>query len=412
MALRRHGFRVLSLVAIVSVLVSASAVSSSAATAKRTSLPLHVDVLSVDFSSTLDGWILGTGPCGPRAQCLLLERTTNGAASWTRAALPAPLRSNADVQIRMGDYFAGATGGLSVRFENRRDGWIFGSMTGRVLSPGVTNEVVNPVVWSTHNGGVSWRQTTPPDLGGASKYFDLESSATRVNVLGVVATTGRAVVDTSPVNSDHWTRSSLAPLFLPAGGGSASGAITLSGTRGWLTEGNDRGASGSARLNARGQWVSWAGPCASVGGTLAVPEASSPAHLTVACQLGGFGDTSVVGGPPGGNAQSTWLRTSTNGGASFEWGPEIGTTYANSAAVLAAPSTSNVFATLFHFPNSLSASFDRGTHWSRVFPGDIVSLDFLTPSFGFGFGFVGGSTRHAVAIETVDGGHVWTTIAD
>ena len=323
--------------------------------------------------------------------------------------LPAALRSNANFQLKLGYEFLYNISNLSVRFENARDGWIFGSMTGKVVAPGVSNGIINLVVWSTHNGGTSWTPRTLPDLGGASSYFDLKSSATTVYVLGVVATTGMAVVDSSPVGTDRWTRSSLAPMPLPAGGSFPYGTITLAGTHGWLTEGNDRGASGNAQLNVHGQWVPWKSPCASVGYTFAYPVASSPTHLVVACQLGGFGESPVVGGPPGASLESTWLRISTNGGASYQWGPEIGKTYAAGGSILAAPTSLTMFAEMSNVPTSLMASFDGGNHWSRMFHGSVVSLTFLTPTFGFGLVRTSNTTNEAIA--TIDGGHVWSVIA-
>ncbi len=401
-----------SLAAVLSLAVVATGESLEATAAERANGPLHVGVLSGDFSSPVDGWILGTGPCGSSARCLLLEHTSDGGASWSRVDLPAALRANANFQIKMAYASLAATGGLSVRFANPLDGWISGSMTGKVVSAGVSNGITNLVVWSTHNGGVSWSATTPPELGGASSYFDLEPSAKRVYVLGEVAATGRVIVDSSPLRADHWTRSSLAPMSLPAGGGLPTGALTLSGAHGWLAEGNDRGVTGSAELNSRGQWVTWRAPCASVGYSMAYPQASSPSRLTVACQIGGFGESPVVGGPPGAKLESTWLRISTNGGAPFHWGARIGATYADSAEILATPSSSDLFAAESNAPTSLTASFDGGIHWVRVFHADVVSLTFLTPTFGFGFGFADGYGTAAEAIETVNGGHTWTIIAN
>jgi len=325
-------------------------------------------------------------------------------------ALPAALRSNANFQIKLGYEFLDNMSSLSVRFENPRDGWISGSMTGRVVAPGVSNGIINLVVWSTHNGGVTWSPSALPELDGASTFFDLESSATAVYVLGVVAKTNRTVVDYSPVGVDRWMHSSLAPMSLPAGGSFPYGAITLAGTHGWLTEGNDRGATGSAQLNLHGQWVPWRAPCASVGDTLAFPQASSPTHLTVACQIGGFGDSPVAHKPPGAAQESTWIYVSSNGGASFQPGPEIGKTFGDSAAIFAAPSPSTMFADKVTTSTYLTASFDGGSHWSRVFHGAVTSLTFVTPTVGFGF--VGVSNSKDEIIETVDGGHAWSVLAD
>lgn len=406
--------RRVALLVVVGIFVSLLSGTVTTATTSALTLrarPLQVGVLSDDFSSTADGWILGTGPCGLTSRCLLLDHTTNGGTSWARVPLPARLRSNANFQIRMGYASPAAVGGLSVRFANPFDGWISGSMTGRVVAPGFSNGISDLVVWSTHNGGASWSAATPPSLGGASSYFDLESSATKVYVLGAEASNTNAVVDSSPVGMDHWTRASVAPLSLPAGGSQPYGAMTLSDAHGWLAEGNDRGVTGSAELNAKGQWVPWTAPCASVGYSMAFPEASSPSRLTVACQLGGYGQSPVVGGPLGAKVGSTWLRISTNGGASFHWGPQIGATYADSALILAAPSATHFFAAASSAPTSLTATFDGGRHWIRVLHGDIISLTFLSPTFGFGFGFAGGYGTAAEAIETLDGGHSWRVIA-
>jgi hypothetical protein len=330
--------------------------------------------------------------------------------------LPKALLADADRQIEAGTGDLAGGPDIMIRFENSLDGWISGSMTGKLTSPGVANGITDLVVWSTHNGGTSWTPNTLPGFSSDSSYFDLEASTTKVYVLGVEWSSYKAIVDSSPIESDHWTRSSLAPMSLPAGGGQPSGAIVIAGSHGWLEEGNDRGVIGSAELNAKAQWVPWKSPCQSVGDTMAYPVPSSPTRLIGACQIGGFGGDDSGPVPPGAKLGSTWLYISTNAGATFKSGLEIAKTYSGGATILAAPSTSTLLAVDEYFsPSVLVVSFDGGLHWSKVgVSGDtsiseVVSLRFVAPMFGFGL--VQNSNDKSAVIETTDGGHAWTVIA-
>ena len=94
---------------------------------------------SVTFVSLRQGWALGTA-----GGSLALRETTDGGRSWTVRPVP---------------HIAGRHA-LNVRFADPRDGWIFGGA----------------LLWSTHDGGRSWRRLVLHGLGLERSVYDLEAS--------------------------------------------------------------------------------------------------------------------------------------------------------------------------------------------------------------------------------------------
>ncbi len=169
--------------------------------------------------------------------------------------------------------------------------------------------------------------------------------------------------------------------------------------------GNDRGTSASARLAPDGQWVSWTPPCASVGGSFAIPAASTPRDLVAVCVMGGFASP-----PPAGRAEgSSWLYFSNNGGSTFYSGPELGRSGDFFGGVLASPRPGVIL--IGHGVangQDLIASSDGGVRWSVVYRGQLLFLGFTSPSQGVGI--VQSSSSANTMIMTVDGGHHWASV--
>jgi hypothetical protein len=138
--------------------------------------------LSVTFDSLDMGWALGTVPCTGVGACLSLVRTSDGGRNWATQPLPAKLLAAADRAVTNGvpkgspgfvtlpaSLYDGDYGyGLGVRFANAEDGWIYGAL------PSSASSRVVPMLWSTHNGGVTWRQLPVGPTGPHSVILDLE----------------------------------------------------------------------------------------------------------------------------------------------------------------------------------------------------------------------------------------------
>lgn len=367
------------------------------------------DPQSVTFVSLDTGWALGTVPCAGGA-CLALRETTDAGRSWSARPLPAALLATADRKLGGGLLASlDAPSELNVRFADLRDGWIYGGLAVRTRQGGVASASIEPTLWSTKDGGLTWRQEPLRSLGPDSTIFDLEAASGTVYVMAT-NNTSHATLESSPVAAARWHLSRAVPLGLPAGGAQASGAIVLQGSTGWLVEGNDRGTSGSARLDSNGRWVAWTPPCASVGHSYAVPAASTTKNLVAVCVVGGFAYPLPPNAPRGATIESSWLYLSNNGGKTFEAGPELGPRGVYFGEVLASP-TPGVILTSRDAGNrwDLIASYDGGSHWTDVYRGELLFLGFTSPTQGVGI--VQSSSRTTTMIMTFDGGHHWAPVA-
>jgi hypothetical protein len=339
--------------------------------------------------------------------CLALRETTNAGRAWSKRPLPAALVSAADRTIggNPADSADGFT--LNVRFADTDDGWIYGGL----VVPGKYGGTIEPVLWSTHNGGSTWEELHMPGLATEGSIFDLEAAGGKAYFMAEM-TNGPIALESSPVSRDSWRK--VVSLDNPAGGAQPSGSIALQGPDGWAVAGNDRGTSGAARLDSAGQWVPWVPPCASVGGSFAAPAASTSTDLVAVCVMGGFASSLSKSAPPGATLGSSWLYFSDNGGASFEAGPELGPQGYIFGGVLASPSPGVVLLSKDYFGNGsvnkqdLMASYDRGRRWSVVYRGDLVYLGFTSPVQGVGI--VQSSTGSTKMIMTFDGGHDWAPV--
>ena len=211
---------------------------------------IRFDPQSVTFVSVDSGWVLGTVPCAGGA-CLALRETTDAGRSWSARPLPATLVAAADRKLGALRASLDGTSELNVRFADLRDGWIYGGLAVPTRAAGVASASIEPTLWSTKDGGLTWRKEPLRSLGPDTSIFDLEAAAGMVYVIAA-NNTSHATVESSTVAAATWHLSRAVPLGLPAGGAQPSGAIVLQGSSGWLVEGNGRGTSGSARLDGNG----------------------------------------------------------------------------------------------------------------------------------------------------------------
>jgi hypothetical protein len=350
---------------------------------------------SVTFVSLSQGWALGTAACQGGGTCPTLLETTNAGTGWSARPLPAALATA--VRRRGAPNAPGQW--LNVRFADANDGWIFG---------GLGNS--GPLIWSTHDGGASWRQVGLTGfLDQYNPVLDLEVDGSTVYFMAVDKHY-RVQVDSSPIGSDSWRPDPTPPLDLPAGGAQLTGSIVVQGTRAWLVAGNDRGITGSAELNSSGRWVPWPAPCASVGDSYAVPAAADQNNLAVVCTIGGFGSSTSRSDPSGAALGSDWLYFSGNGGASFSTGARLpAQSYFDTILASPAPGTVLLVRSV-GIGAQLAATFDGGRDWSTVYqlgPTAPFYLAFTSPSQGVGLLFVSGTTR---MIMTFDGGRHWSQV--
>jgi photosystem II stability/assembly factor-like uncharacterized protein len=343
-------------------------------------LPADFAPQAVTFVSASEGWVAGSAPCGT-GSCLTLGHTSDAGRTWQPVSAPAVLLSGTGY----------GTPVLSVRFADRLDGWIY---------------TVNPLrLWSTHDGGRSWRLATPPELTPQSSVMAMEASAGRVQLAIAPANAATIHVETSPIDTDAWTD---VDTGTPVGAGPVpSTQLVLQRSRGWLLE-NDRTVVGGVQLGSSGRWGTWTPPCQMANGPASL-AASTPDDLVAVCVEGDWGPARNL--PAGASTPSTWLFKSTDGGASFHAvGPMAQTL---SEQQVASPSPSVVVVTESTATTGLDASFDGGHSWQSVYRnGRLTSwfyLGFTTTTQGVAIG--SGPSGHSVLLMTRDGGHHWAPVS-
>jgi hypothetical protein len=381
-------------VAVASVLAAAAVWAAGSAEA---ALPLTsssgqgpFDPISVTFVSTTTGLALGRSACFDRT-CLALRKTDDGGRLWSSLRLPRPLLAEA---------------GGGIRFANTDDGWIYGYLASSHTT----------AIWSTHDGGASWRSVAiagfDPALGGV---LDLEASGGRAYTLlymldTVGAYEGPLVLESTPVGDDDWAPVPAPALGLPGGGGNVTGAIVLQGLTGWVVEGNDRGSSGSVKL-VGGHWSTWVPPCANLGRSLAYPAAANAEDLAAVCLIGGFASPLPAAAPKGAVLGSAWLYESADGGTSWSPVAQLGKRGEFYGEQLAHPTpASYIVSGISQDKPVLEASFDGGRQWSVVYRGSLGYLGFTTATQGVAIAYEPGPSNSTYLLMTYDGGRKWSEV--
>jgi hypothetical protein len=328
-------------------------------------VPAGFEPGSVTFVSPDQGWVLGSAPCAA-PPCASIVRTRDGGRTW--AGIPAPAAG-----------YRQSPGVSSLRFATSLDGWASA-----------------PDLWSTHDGGATWRPVTLP-TGSGTRVFALEASGGSATAV-VIAPDNSAHLLTTPVGRDDWR---VDPLSLPIGAGPVPSAqLVLQGHRGWVAMTNRVGVGG-ARL-VSGRWQAGVPSCPSGGADRGMWAASSELDVVWACVSSGFGSE------PYGRLDA--LSASNDGGATFHAWPTVG---APTAVGLLASPPGRSQVVVVPSQAGLVATFDAGRTWVAVSQGagqgSWTDLGFTTPDDGVVVaGAPGGSG--AVLLVTRDGGHHWSAL--
>jgi len=340
-------------------------------------VPAGFQPMSVTFVSAHTGWVLGTAPCGT-STCTTLAQTSDGGATWTEVSQPAiTLNPSSPVSDTW------------VRFVNLDRGWIVGR------SGTQTN-----AMWTTDDGGKDWTQE--PNPGGASAtVLALEASNGVVHLVDLEAGTGADRIFTSPVGTQDWTSSPVAPTF--GAGPVPSSQMVLLGGAGWIVDVNRTVVSG-ARLGAGGSWTDWTPPCSDANGP-GYLAASSTSNLYAVCAEGVWGTPA-----PGTTPNSEWLYASTNGGNSFSQVGQL-PPGSNAGLIAAGPGTATI---VEGGGSGIIATFDGGKSWQTVSTvAGINYVGFTTATQGVAISEQSGGSSgpRMTMLMTRDGGHTWIPVA-
>ena len=266
--------------------------------------------VSVSFLSSGEGWALSTFHC-TTGNCAEVNRTSNAGRSWTADPLPPQVQKIFRSSISIYQPFLT----LSIYFADSHDGWIYGTLYRRTASTD-TYSPPKTELWSTHDGGNSWKALNVATFG--MKFGVLAVDAIAGQVYAVAWRTDHTFgLWRSPNSADSWQKVATPSLPTAAGGTSMEVALVFKGDGGWLMVGNDRGVTGSARLNSQGRWMKWKPPCFSVGNGFVVPVAYTATSLIDVCTIGGYGSDVAGNTPSYVKLGSNWIYSSNNGGATF-----------------------------------------------------------------------------------------------
>lgn len=346
-------------------------------------VPAGFEPESVTFVSADDGWVLGWAPGSTSQDVLWAARTTDGGRTWSSVAAP-PVSTTATPT-------AGAVG---IRFANAEIGWAW-STGSDATSPSD--------LFFTSDAGRTWQTEANPFPG--SHIVDLEISGGSAELVGYGACPsgqagcqGQTVEEIlrTPEALDSWKPAAVQPSI--GAGPVLDPQLTLWGDSGWVVNDNRTTVSGARLVD--GSWEQWTPPCSDANGA-AILAAASATQVIAFCQEGAWGPPAA-----GTTANTYWLYSSDNGGASFQAVRRV-----VPAAVISVPPGDTQ--TIAAANGDLTVSFDGGSTWTT---------EVTEPAGGgTGFDFVGFTTAtQAVAVATgtdagvymtYDGGHTWQRVA-
>jgi photosystem II stability/assembly factor-like uncharacterized protein len=305
--------------------------------------------LSVTAVSPTTFWVLGTAPC--RAQpCTSLVRTTDGGRSFV--GLHAPVAGTPG-----GDGTVGRTTVTDVRFADTRDGWVYGG-----------------ALFSTHDGGASWRRVEMP-----GPVMRLEAAAG--TAWAIVGSGDTFSLYRSAIGTDAWVQ-----VTLPATLVAPPPDLALAGRQ-----------------------------------VIVLDNASSPGRLLVSTDGGttfevrSSGCDGGLGGSLSPAAGALWMVCPTGTLASLLRSPAQPLSFAfvdhppmpNSAMVGAVGLTTAVLA----IGGRLERTDDAGAHWipvtSSVNAGQFRFVGFTTPAVGYALRTI----PDQALLRTTDGGLTWTVVS-
>ena len=350
--------------------------------------------------------------------CVGLQRSDDSGATWTSLPVPVDLARfmRMDSWAAYPTYFA--SGSLTVHFADARDGWIYGVTPAPVTST-TTNPNFAAQLWSTHDGGASWKKISLSSLGIDYGVVQMATHDAVTYLYGASFTTGHARILSTLSVEDRWTSATRSSLRLPAGGTQLQGSFTFSGNRGWFVGGNDRGIISLERLTPTGTWTKWQVRTLALGEGFAPVTAESSNDLIVVTSESGWIIPAPKIAPSGWDHGATWLFVSTNAGKTFRAIHEVANSsrvifpFENGLPAVTKPGTillereQGTNATTFQ----LVASTNSGRSWHVVIGQRVLQVAVAATSVGYAIVTNNSDPRLSGLHKTTDGGLQWSNVA-
>ncbi len=346
---------------------------------------LQLDPVSLSFPSSHLGYVLSLYDCAVRT-CAALRTTHNAGSSWIVVRTPSQL--NEDLYLLLWGNYGSSYATINVHFADAQNGWIYGT----VPAP-VTQNTTNPNwvsrLWSTHDGGKTWRKIRLGPLSITYGVIQMASHGAWTYLFGGSYENGQAHILATHSSVDQWTSKSNEQMVMPAGGTELEGAFNFVGSSGWFVAGNDRGFSASARLAKDGSLSAWNGPSfADYGASFNPISVVTSKVLLAESESAGFVTPPASSVPPHWNNSASWLFISYDAGATFKPFRELSSSYqSHYADVPGLPATPVPGTILLQQSVNAGLQLVRSTNWGKtwqvVLKRAVSQVVFTSRSTGF-----------------------------
>jgi hypothetical protein len=364
----------------------------------------------MSFPSLHVGYVLSLDDCAA-STCAVLRRTNDAGSSWD--VVPTPNELNRNLKLVSWGLYGNAYATLTVHFADSRDGWIYGTIPVRnSTDPSNPNWVSR--LWSTHNGGETWKRIRVGPLRLTGGVVQMATHGAWTYVFGGEDTSARSFILATHSNVDQWTVESKGQMGMPAGGTQLEGAFSFVRSSGWFVAGNDRGITASARLSKDGSWSPWSGP--SVDDSSFTPIAAvSRTVLLVVGQSAGFVYPPASTVPRGWNNGASWLFISYDAGATFKPFRQLSRSYHGGySAVPGLPATPVPGTILLQRTENSGDELMRSANWGRswqiVLKRSVSLVVFTSQSVGFAIVQQRTNPLTTTLVRTNDSGIHWSDV--
>jgi hypothetical protein len=374
---------------------------------------LQLDPISLSFLSSHLGYVLSFYGCAART-CAALRSTHDAGSTWS--VVPTPSQLNKDLQLFSWGNYSTSYVTLNVHFADAKDGWIYGTVPALATSNTSNPNWVNRL-WSTHNGGQTWRQVRLRQLRVTDGVFQMATHGVWTYLFGGSYETGKARILATRSNLDQWTSKSNAQMEMPAGGTQVQGDFNFVGSSGWFLAGNDRSFIASARLSNDGSWNAWnSSSIADFGESFSPIATVTDKVLLAECQSAEIVIPPTSSVPPNWNKGASWLFISYDAGATFKPFRELPPSYHRGIAAVPGLPATPIPGTILLQQATISGvqvvrSTDWGRSWRIVLKRSVSQVVFTSRSSGFAIVQQPSSQTASSLFATNDTGGHWSRVS-